>query len=250
MTGGLHIHTGSSCSSATYVGPHYYATSTDPWTTTYDTTSTTGTSSGSFSVSAGTDLAVVSGKTVVVHDSSGSRTGCGVIGARTVSAHSAVSSCTATISGYPGYSGTAPSGTVTVTTSNGTGSAEVLNVAYSLASLTANETGGGLHVHTGTSCSNSSYVGGHYYATSSDPWSTNYDATTVNGTSSGSFTVSAGLSLAENSGHAVVVHAASGTRIGCGVLTCSPAVAAPSPPNSGCSGTFSVTPTSLHRSYL
>ena len=241
-TGGLHIHAGTSCSDANYIGPHYYTTSADPWTTTYGKTAwranaaslqtSYGDSAGSFTVSAGMDLAAVNGRSVVVHDAAGSRVGCGVIGSCSglpqgdIAAYNDASTgatqsnqCTATVAAYPGYSGNAPSGTVLLYTYSGSGDATVLGVGYAMEGLGAGEQGG-LHMHTGTSCSDANYVGGHYYTTSTDPWTTTYANTSVSGTTSGSFTISAGMSLHANAGHVVVVHDAGGTRVGCGVVTC------------------------------
>ena len=75
---------------------------------------------------------------------------------------------------------------------------------------------GGLHVHTGTSCSHGpEAVGGHMYETAEDPWSTTRWAVTDN-----SFQVSGGglPSLDDLEGRTVVVHSEAGVRIGCGVL--------------------------------
>ena len=73
-------------------------------------------------------------------------------------------------------------------------------------------------MHTGTSC-DEAHVAGHFFATASDPWSTYAGPTDANGDTAGKFNVYAGLSMCDVPGHVVVVHDASGTRIGCGVCS-------------------------------
>ena len=76
----LHIHAGFSCLEAEEVGAHYFeTTSDDPWSTTY-TSDEYGRASVSLSMS-GFSLAddlPVSGRTVVVHSSTG-KVGCGLL---------------------------------------------------------------------------------------------------------------------------------------------------------------------------
>jgi len=83
----------------------------------------------------------------------------------------------------------------------------------------------GVHIHEGTTCTNASQVGGHYWddedGSVADPWTPEYGAaynTTSVGTSISNFDLNSGFGLAENLGHAVVFHAQDGTRIGCGIL--------------------------------
>merc|ERR1712166_170460 len=123
-------------------------------------------------------------------------------------------SCTATISQYPGYSATSPAGTVKV--SEGSSSAQI-TLEYALSGLAPGSTGG-LHLHTGTTCDRASSVGPHYWtpASSADPWTTTYAASSASGTSFGSLSLFSGYSVSLNVGHAVVVHDST-ARIGCGV---------------------------------
>jgi Cu/Zn superoxide dismutase len=83
VSGGLHIHSGTSCASASEVGGHYYdprAVATDPWTTTY-TSDGDGKAVGSFVVTTGYSAEEDNGHAVVVHAQDGSvRIGCGVLG--------------------------------------------------------------------------------------------------------------------------------------------------------------------------
>ena len=109
-------------------------------------------------------------------------------------------------------------------------------------SLTGLEDGvtGGFHIHAGTSCDTAESQGGHYYENTvagcdiaTDPWKPEYDATytsTDQGEAAPSnynpglkvgtvpFTLGSDPNECGVAGHAVVVHAADGKRIGCGVL--------------------------------
>merc|ERR1711957_753804 len=108
--------------------------------------------------------------------------------------------CTASITTYPGYTGSrTAAGTVTVT-GNGEGYLSTLSLDYSLTGLEPSYAGG-LHIHTGTT---------------SDPWTTTASSD-GSGAASGSFSVMAGNGFSSGAvGHAIVVH--DGTdRIGCGV---------------------------------
>merc|ERR1712166_1509094 len=78
--GGIHIHTGTTCADASLVSGHYFATASDPWstTTTYQADgigAVTGTIAG---VAAGLGFNAITDHTIVVHDSAGARIGCGV----------------------------------------------------------------------------------------------------------------------------------------------------------------------------
>merc|ERR1719356_1916513 len=127
---------------------------------------------------------------------------------------------TAGIGTYPGTAVVMGTSSVTVTATDTS-----LTLAYDLNSLdtaVADYTGG-IHIHSGYSCATADEVGGHWWdASVADPWFTTYTVTAGASTSVGSFTVTAaelGLSPLTMVGHTVVVHAADGSRIGCGVLT-------------------------------
>merc|ERR1712166_487646 len=134
------------------------------------------------------------------------------------------SSCVASIMTYPGYTGSrTAAGTVTVTAPQADNYTSTLALSYSLTGLEANYAGG-LHIHTGTTCEDANYVSGHFYATTTDPWTTTVTTSDGAGASSGSFSVQAGLTFCDTVGHAIVVH--DGTdRIGCGICieSCTPA---------------------------
>lgn len=85
-TGGLHIHSGTSCASAAYVGGHFSNPDVeDPWTSAngavWTTTDTSGSAHNMFSVQTGYDLTDNSDRVVVLHSSTFSRTSCGVLSA-------------------------------------------------------------------------------------------------------------------------------------------------------------------------
>ena len=79
---------------------------------------------------------------------------------------------------------------------------------------------GGAHVHSGTTCASAGDGGGHYFeGMADDPWTTNYESDSVGSSTTSlsldDFTLDGAYPVA---GRAVVIHAADGTRIGCGVL--------------------------------
>jgi hypothetical protein len=108
-----------------------------------------------------------------------------------------------------------------------------LEVAMSGADTTCPATGNcGVHIHTGTSCAAASGVGGHYYNTTADPWSvTPYTSAQASGAVF-NIAVDAGLTPAQVTGRAVVVHGATGTRIGCGLIVATPPPPPPPPASS------------------
>ena len=92
-TGGLHIHSGTSCQDTASQGGHYYSTevypdpTTEPWTATTYTTGANGQAHGSFRVLPGVSMASVAintkatgtNKVLVLHNSAGVRIACGVL---------------------------------------------------------------------------------------------------------------------------------------------------------------------------
>ena len=80
---------------------------------------------------------------------------------------------------YPGYTGDLnASGYVLVGQNPGScDTASIVHtIFYSLRGLEASGSGGGLHIHSGTSCATAGEVGGHYWtpSTDTDPWTTTY----------------------------------------------------------------------------
>lgn len=151
--------------------------------------------------------------------------------ATNASATNAGAALAADMGAYPGTS-SGVSGVVSVTVTGG-----LLDLSYTLTGLSPSETSGGLHIHSGSGidvCSDASLVGGHYFATGfTDPWTTTWTKASGATSASGTFLVGASGydTLAENYLHAVVVHAANGTRIGCGYLAWTTAVGAVGDPH-------------------
>jgi Cu/Zn superoxide dismutase len=87
VTGGTHIHSGTTCDNADDVGGHYWdagsdGTTPDQWTPEYGAvyeTNGKGSTKGSFSLDSGYGYDENIGHAVVVHDSTGARVGCGVL---------------------------------------------------------------------------------------------------------------------------------------------------------------------------
>jgi len=79
-SGGLHVHSGTSCADNSSVGGHYYDDSwrADPWDTTWDSDAE-GVASGSFILDTGHGANQNLGHAVVVHASDGTRVACGVL---------------------------------------------------------------------------------------------------------------------------------------------------------------------------
>lgn len=181
---------------------------------------------------------------MVVHTSSGSRAGCGILGAATEAQRTAYGR--ATLGNYPGtIDSTAPdgfggyvavprAGALTVQYLEPTGELQLTGVATGLEPSVT----GGLHIHTGYSCSDPSLVGGHYYDLSPpgwtpppetgsgpvdgppDPWVGVTYTTDEQGVARIS-TRMAGFSLADGMpvvGRAVVLHDGLGARVGCGLI--------------------------------
>merc|ERR1719285_841826 len=147
---------------------------------------------------------------MVVHlssDEDSSRAACGLIGS---------TEYVASFDKYPDYDGNnSISGTFAISID---GNGEVL-MNYDLEGLETS-TSGGIHIHLGTTCAVADMVQGHFYSSSlsSDPWTTNWNSD-ADGNAYGNFTIDYGYNtLADNLGHAVVVHESDGTRAACGVI--------------------------------
>ena len=127
---------------------------------------------------------------------------------------------------YPGYTGTlTPSGRVTVDFLEG----GAFRFQITLKGVEANCTECGVHIHTGTTCSDATLVGGHYWNTAIyganstyDPWTAAngaYYTSDVYGRASRYFYLDQGYGYEDTLGHAVVIHAKDGSRISCGTLS-------------------------------
>ena len=122
---------------------------------------------------------------------------------------------------YPEYTGDLDvSGKVKVSFDE----ADCLTLKLDLEGVEPNCVDCGIHIHSGTTCATADDVGGHYWddASVEDPWVTAYGSvynSDDEGCAKSKFTVDSGFGFEDNNGHAVVVHAQDGARIGCGVLS-------------------------------
>ncbi len=230
---GTHIHSGTTCEGASLVGGHYWdagddGTNPDPWVPEYDAVYKTfenGNATGMFTINSGYGFEENDGHAVVVHDSTGARVGCGVLGkgraGSCIQSETETKKLQACITAYPGTTSTIL-GKIVVRFDMDT---DDLTYEYRMRDLEVSAVGG-THIHTGTTCDDASLVGGHYWdtgvnGTDPDPWTAEYGAvyeTNVGGDARGSFTLNSGYGYEENAGHAVVVHDSTGARVGCGVL--------------------------------
>jgi len=225
-SGGIHVHTGTSCDTHEEIMGHYYATAEDPWTTVWTKAAGATVAAGAVYVAdPGFGLAVNDGHAFVVHEEDGKRIACGVLsmheGAGADSADSlAAHHLTVTFGPYPESAAkgeaSVGAGSQVWITENESGS---YTVHYHLTDLPAAETSGGIHVHTGMSCATHEQVLGHYYVTAEDPWTTNWMKAAGETSAMGSVEVeNPGFGLAVNELHAFVVHEEDGGRIACGIL--------------------------------
>jgi len=211
---GLHIHAGTSCDDAndaaggyTGVKGHYYNVdelgTNDPWSTSWDISPAT----GSFIVDTGLDFSDLADKVFIIHDSaSNAKSWCSKAGG--INLKGKIVSTEWEI--FPGYAGpqTQPAGSITV--SEVAGGAKL---DYSLSGLLGS--GGGLHIHAGTSCADANdeaggYTGkkGHYYDVAAlgqnDPWSTSWSANP--NAAAGSFKVDTQLPFSDLANKVIIIH--------------------------------------------
>jgi len=213
-SGGIHIHEGTTCDDADSVGGHYWTPDTDddPWTAVTWASDADGRStSDPLQLETGYDYEENLGHAVVWHNQDGTRCGCGLLTPMKPT-------LTAKIKTYPDYTGdVAPTGTVIVHMME-----DNMHMQYGLdLQNLETSTAGGVHIHSGTTCDSADDVGGHWWTPESDTdvWTAVTWASDANGRStSSSIILATGYGYEDNVGHAVVVHAADGTRVGCGIL--------------------------------
>jgi peroxiredoxin family protein len=255
---GVHVHSGSDCGSSQ--GGHLKTVGGyDPWTTIrYSSINMSGWASFVFAVES--DNTEVLGKPFVMHNNAGGRVSCGVLAEENVASNktsTVQATTTMTASSSPMMTTTAESttpplpplhdgpytiytanfeqlgdsnvfGEVTIfVTSKGLIAAgTALNVERSLldSSMGGDDcsaaNGCGVHVHSGTACTDSTTQGGHYYdkAASSDPWvDIRYPSSDATGLASFSFTVTTNAKAID--GKPFVVHNSAGKRVACGLLS-------------------------------
>jgi Cu/Zn superoxide dismutase len=212
---GFHVHAGVSCVAPSAVGGHFWApfNATDPWATTKVTADAFGFVKTRFDINFGYDHEQFVGHAIVIHDDvvPSTRVSCGLI-EDPVSGLPRYEEAVLTL--YPGYLGTRTA-TGTVQVRDLPGNRQVVN--FRVSGVGANVTGG-VHIHEGLTCVNSSI---HYWTPSAsmDPWTTTYLANYM-GIAEGSFIISSGYQLNGNIHHAVVIHDGdvAKTKIACGLL--------------------------------
>ena len=172
----------------------------DPWTNIrYSSTSASGWAEFTFSVNS--DNTDVLGKVFIVHNNAGGRVSCGPLGALTTTtsttkvpyANGGYTVFTASLTEL-GSSGVSGEVTVFLTPTglHGIGNAAGLegNLQAAPGGDCTATNGCGVHVHSGTECTNSGTQGGHYFATAPDPWATvRYSSTDATGAVSFTFLV-------------------------------------------------------------
>ena len=127
----------------------------------------------------------------------------------------------ASLGSYPGYTGDLNVlGDINVSFNR----AGALTFKFDIAGVEPSCVDCGVHIHSGTTCTTADEVGGHYWNDSlvPDPWVSSFGSvynSNGDGVAAGEFAVDSGYGFEDNDGHAVVVHAQSGMRVGCGVLT-------------------------------
>eukprot|EP00401_Gymnodinium_catenatum_P077744 CAMPEP_0117487338 /NCGR_PEP_ID=MMETSP0784-20121206/15944_1 /TAXON_ID=39447 /ORGANISM="" /LENGTH=341 /DNA_ID=CAMNT_0005281983 /DNA_START=79 /DNA_END=1104 /DNA_ORIENTATION=- len=216
---GAHVHNGSSCSSSSVQGGHYFNGDTDPWTKVgYGITDADG--MGSFKFDVTTSAKSVDQKPFIVHDNAGGRVACGILKEVTVDLWNA-SLAPLSLSGSS--SGVKGSVTIHKTSTGlvGAGAADGLEKSLSSQANGGNDckstNGCGVHVHSGTACTDAESQGDHYYTGDTDPW-TNvvYDKTDGKGFASFVFMVTNGATNITDK--PFIVHNNAGGRVSCGLL--------------------------------
>merc|ERR1712048_793249 len=192
-------------------------TDSDPWGVLGYNTKYGGRARGSVKAAIG-DGEDISGRAIVVHDSTGGRVACAL-----VPKHLEVRDWYpgVALGPYPGYTGPLK------VTGNVNGYLSRRGNAYLTFELAGLEdackktpegvaNACGIHIHEGKTCDDASAVGGHYYATDSDPWGVlGYNS--LFGYASGR--VKAAIGDGEDiSGRAIVVHDSTGGRVACALL--------------------------------
>merc|ERR1711865_803281 len=179
-----------------------------------------GSTRSAFTINTSVDFADNKGHVVVVKDSQGISTGCGIL--KTPTKQKVL---TASIGLYPGYEAAAgdptPSGTVTVSFRDD----DSFEFAHNLAGLKPNCESCGIHIHAGKSCTDPALVLGHFWNqyVVTDLWTIAggaYYMADQDGRTDSSFNLFTGYGYEENINHAVVIHTEGkgGARVGCGIL--------------------------------
>mmetsp|Transcript_73716 Transcript_73716/g.116748 ORF Transcript_73716/g.116748 Transcript_73716/m.116748 type:complete len:887 (+) Transcript_73716:103-2763(+) len=237
---GVHVHSGFSCANSSVQEGHLKSLAgLDPWTQIrYSRTSGIGDALFVFAVR--TDNALVTGRAFIVHDNSGARVACGILTdapmSSTTPTTATATTTTTTLASFSSYlvyeatiaelGGSGVSGDiaifVTPTGLFGAGRASGLErglVAGAAVGSHCTATNAcGIHVHSGTACTDANTQGGHYFMEASDPWTnTRYSNTDSVGDAIFSFSVATMSTAIE--GKPFIVHDNAGARVACGILS-------------------------------
>jgi len=210
---GIHIHSGFSCADASFVGGHFHRVESDPWGAGQVTADADGNSVGSVSITYGADIWLTVGRPLVVHGFDAGRRTCAFIGEKsgtTVKINQAGT--------YPGYSGDQLSGTVNLIFTG-----TEVQMQYDLSGTeddcaTAGSAGNscGIHIHSGTSCADTSAPGGHYHSSDiSDPWGSIVYTSQAGNVAKGVTEVDYDFDYSNSWGHVFVMHGYDGGRRTC-----------------------------------
>jgi len=220
---GIHIHSGTDCSTGSAAGGHYYnpnVLSEDPWKPiVYSTNTGTTTAIGSTAVDWGYTYDVALGVAFVIHGYDGSRKTCAFIGGQP---EKFVLSDVGAFEDNPNPS---INGSVELAFFG-----DLVRINYNLTGVpteceNANENTAnscGIHIHSASDCSTGSAAGGHYYnpnVVSEDPWKTIvYTTNTGLTTATGSTSVVWGYTFDVALGVAFVIHGYDGSRQTCAFI--------------------------------
>jgi len=211
---GVHVHSGTACTNASTQGGHYFSSARDPWIPVgYTSTSSKGDASFKFDISDGaTDIA---GKPFIVHSNGGGRVACGLLSEVTSGVR---------VASLAQLSTSGVTGSVTIYAASdkviGAGSAMGLEASLADPSVGGSDctamNGCGVHVHSGTACTDATTQGGHYYTGRSDPWEQiRYSSTDASGSASFIFSVNGPSDV---TGKPFIIHNNAGGRVSCGLL--------------------------------
>jgi Cu/Zn superoxide dismutase len=220
---GVHIHSGTSCFNSTTQGGHYFESpvTDDPWMEERYSSDETGFALFSSVTVIGTSN--LEGRAFVVHAEDGSRVGCGlltelkddtrILQANTVGLASSTVESESKAVIFPGTDRICVGGNVDAL------QPDILS--FQAGGLDCNATNGcGVHIHSGTDCTDSTTQGGHFYnadVVDVDPWLlVGYERTNANGEAFYLQCLVTGE--ANNEGHALIVHSEDGSRLSCGIL--------------------------------
>lgn len=227
---GAHIHSGTSCESTETQGGHYYSTPVDPWLIQRYVSDDRGSASFAGVLNIGTDE--IQGRTFLLHDETGGRIGCGVL--------KRIDESKLLI----GYSQNGGVGLTSINDSNVKGNVVLYapnddyvchygtgeNLQPDVVSFVnggpqcRNPNGCGAHIHSGSSCADSTAQGGHYYdatVVEEDPWKyAGYAWTDSAGNGSYASCLKTGETQFKDK--AFVLHGEDGGRVACGILSSCP----------------------------